>query len=61
MASIARHPDRRSVLYTIAGSDLTTFDDAVIAMRDLDSGVVTELVRGGSYPVSVGCERTAHR
>lgn len=44
-------PDRRSVLYTIAGSDLTTFDDAVIAMRDLDSGVVTELVRGGSYPV----------
>jgi eukaryotic-like serine/threonine-protein kinase len=44
-------PDGRSVLYTIARSDITTFDDAVIAMRDLHTGVETELVRGGSFPV----------
>lgn len=44
-------PGGRSVLYTIAGSDITTFDDAVIAMHDFDTGVETELVRGGSFPI----------
>jgi serine/threonine-protein kinase len=43
-------PDGRSVLYTIARADMTTFDDAVIAIGDLQTGEETELVRGGSYP-----------
>jgi len=46
-------PDRRLVLYTIAKSDIASFDDAVIAIRDLDTGRDTELVRGGSYPMYV--------
>jgi Tol biopolymer transport system component len=45
--------DARLVLYTIAKSDITSFDDAVIAMRDLDSGEEAELIRGGSYPMYV--------
>jgi serine/threonine-protein kinase len=44
-------PGRRLVLYSIAKSDITTFDDAVIAMRNLDTGQDTELIRGGSYPI----------
>jgi serine/threonine-protein kinase len=46
-------PDRRLVLYTIAQSDITSFDDAVVAIRDVDTGEDTQLIRGGSYPMYI--------
>jgi eukaryotic-like serine/threonine-protein kinase len=45
--------EQRLVLYTVAKSDLMSFDDAVIVARDLETGRETELVRGGSYPMYV--------
>ena len=39
------------VLFTIAGSDIVSFDEARIAVRSLRTGEQHELVRGGSFPM----------
>ena len=44
-------PGGDSVLFTIAGSDIVSFDEARIAVRSLKTGEQHELVRGGSFPV----------
>ena len=46
-------PGGTGVLYTIARSDIQSFDDAVIAVHSLTTGVSTELLRGGSFPMFV--------
>ena len=46
-------PGGTGVLYTIARSDIQSFDDAAIAVHSLTTGVSTELLRGGSFPMFV--------
>lgn len=42
-------PDGKSVLYTVKFNNITTFDDAAIAVRDGKTGRQTMLIRGGSF------------
>ena len=44
-------PGGDAVLFTVAGSDIVSFDDARIAVRSLKTGEQHDLVRGGSFPV----------
>lgn len=41
-------PDGKSLLFTIKQSAISTFDDALIAVQDLNSGARTILIHGGS-------------
>lgn len=41
-------PDGKSLLFTIKQSAISTFDDALIAVQDLNSGTRTILIHGGS-------------
>ena len=43
-------PGGDAVLFTIAGSDILSFDEARIAVRSLRTGEQHELLRGGSFP-----------
>ncbi|HLB00745.1 MAG TPA: protein kinase, partial [Bacteroidota bacterium] len=42
-------PDGKSVLYTIKFNNITTFEEAAIAVLDMKSGKKKTLIRGGSY------------
>jgi serine/threonine-protein kinase len=42
-------PDGRHVLFTVKHVDTSTFDDADIALLDLDSGTWKTLVKGGTF------------
>jgi serine/threonine-protein kinase len=42
-------PDGKTVLFGIATPDITTFDDALIAALDLDSGEIRILIEGGTF------------
>jgi serine/threonine-protein kinase len=44
-------PSGKYILYTVAKSDILSFDDATIVARRLDTGVEQELVRGASFPI----------
>jgi eukaryotic-like serine/threonine-protein kinase len=44
-------PGGRAVLYTLANSEIVSFDDATIAVYRFDTGQSKELIHGGSYPV----------
>ena len=43
-------PGGEAVLFTIAGSDILSFDEARIAVRSLRTGEQHELLHGGSFP-----------
>ncbi len=42
-------PDGKSVLYTIKFNNITSFEEAAIAVSDTKSGAKKTLIRGGSY------------
>lgn len=42
-------PGGKAILLTVASSDILSFDDARLAVLSLETGKVTELIRGGSY------------
>jgi eukaryotic-like serine/threonine-protein kinase len=44
-------PGGRAVLYTLATSEIATFDDAVIRVFDLQTKATKDLIHGGSFPV----------
>ena len=44
-------PGRNAVVYTIAKSDILSFDDATIVVRDLATNEERALVSGGSFPI----------
>ncbi len=42
-------PGGKAILLTIAYSDILSFDDARVAVLSLETGKLTELIKGGSY------------
>ncbi len=44
-------PGGRAVLYTLANSEIVSFDDATIAVHSFDTGQTKELIHGGSFPM----------
>jgi len=47
-------PGGDAVVFTIATSDLQSFDEARLAVRSLRTGEQRELIRGGSFPTYTG-------
>lgn len=42
-------PDGKAVIFTVAHRDILSFDDARIAVLEIATGKITELVKGGSF------------
>jgi serine/threonine-protein kinase len=50
-------PGGKAVLLTVADSQMLSFDDARIVAVSLETGKITELIKGGSYPKFVAPDR----